>query len=283
MAVTGPPTLRQRRLGAELRRLRERAGLSSTDAAAMIGIQQARMSMVEAGRHGVSVDRVRAMARGYSCDDDDLVEALVSMTGRRERGWWDEYRELLPASVVEVAEFEHHASAMRVAVMASMPGLLQTSEHARAMFRRRVPTLRPHEVEHRATFRMKRQAVLYADPTMPYTAVIHEAALRLQYAGADISRQQLLYLVEMSERPNVSVRVIPFGANDFPAVGQPITYAAGPLPQLSTVALDADHGCEYLYAEAQLDRYRAVLDRMEEAALPQGKSRDFIRRIAKDI
>ncbi|MET9296946.1 helix-turn-helix transcriptional regulator [Streptomyces sp. NPDC003077] len=273
--------MRQRRLGIELRRLRERAGMSSTDAAAMIGIQQARMSMIEAGRHGVSADRVRAMTRGYSCGDDELVEALVSMTGRRERGWWDEYRELLPASVVEVAEFEHHASAIRVAVVASMPGLLQTPEHFRAVLRCRVPVLRPHEVEHRASFRMKRQAVLYSDPPTPYRAVIHEAALRLEYAGADTTRQQLFHLIEMSERPNVTVQVIPFGANDFPAVGQSITYGAGLLPHLSTVALDTDHGCEYLFAEAQLERYRVVLDRTESVALPPGKSRDFIRRIAK--
>jgi transcriptional regulator with XRE-family HTH domain len=112
-----PPTLRQRRLGAELRKLRERAGLKSTAAAAQIGIQQARLSMMEAGRYAVGGDRVRAIAHTYACDDAELVEALAGMTGGRERGWWDEYRELLSATLVEFAEFEHDAVSMRVAVV----------------------------------------------------------------------------------------------------------------------------------------------------------------------
>lgn len=283
MPVTGAPTLRQRRLGAELRKLRERAGLSSTAGAAIIGIQQARMSMIEAGRHGVSVDRVHAMARGYSCDDADLIDALSAMTGRRERNWWNEYRELLPAAAVEFAEFEYAATSMRVAVVTNMPGLLQTPDYARATFKKSSPTLRAHEVEHRVSFRMKRQAVLYRDPPMPYTAIVHEAALRLGYAGSDASREQLHQLIEMSELGNVTVLALPFGQDDFPRAGQPITYAIGPVPQLDTVALDTDHGSEYLFAEAQLDRYRTVLNRLEDCALPPGKTRDFIRRIAKNV
>lgn len=241
------------------------------------------MSMIEAGRHGVSADRVHAMARGYSCADADLIDGLVSMTGRRERGWWDEYHELLPASIVEFAEFEHTATALRVAVVMNVPGLLQTPAHARVAFRESVPTLRAHELEHRASFRLKRQAVLYGDPPMPYRAIVHEAALRLGYAGPDVTREQLHHLIEMGEHDNVTVLVIPFGRADFPAAGQPITYANGPVPQLDTVALDTDHGCDYLYAEAQLARYRSVLDRLEDCALPPGKTRDFIRRIAKNI
>ncbi|MFJ2174821.1 helix-turn-helix domain-containing protein [Streptomyces sp. NPDC101062] len=283
MPVTGAPTLRQRRLGAELRKLRERAGLSSTAGAAIIGIQQARMSMIEAGRHGVSVERVHAMARGYACDDADLIDALAAMTGRRERNWWDEYRELLTAAAVEFAEFEHAAVSMRVAVIVHMPGLLQTPDYARAVFKQSSPTLRAHEVEHRLSFRMKRQGVLFRDPPMPYTAIVHEAALRLGFAGPDASREQLHHLVEMSELDNVTVLAIPFGRDDFPFSGQPVTYAAGPVPQLDTVALDTAHGSEYLYSAAQLDRYRSVLERLEGHALPPGKTRDFVRRIAKNI
>jgi hypothetical protein len=118
---------------------------------------------------------------------------------------------------------------------------------------------------------------------MPYTAIIHEAALRLGFAGPEVTREQLHHLIEMGEHNNVEVLVIPFGNNDFPAAGQPVTYGAGPAPQLDTVALDTDHGCDFLDGEAQLARYRTVLDRMEGSALPPGKSRDFIRRVAKSI
>ncbi|MFC9428443.1 helix-turn-helix domain-containing protein [Streptomyces sp. NPDC056987] len=283
MARDMPPTLRQRRLGAELRKLRERAGLKSTAAAAQIGIQQARLSMMEAGRYAVGADRVRAIAHTYACDDAELVEALAGMTGGRERGWWDEYRELLSASLVECAELENDATSLRVAAVMNVPGLLQTAAHARVSFKQSVPSLRAHELEHRTSFRMKRQAALYGEPAMRYTAIVHEAVLRLGFAGPEVSREQLHHLIEMGEHDNVRVLVIPFGLSDFPAAGQPVTYATGSVPQLDTVVLDTDHGCDFLDGEAQLARYRTVLDRMESCSLPPGKSRDFIRRVAKSL
>lgn len=276
-------TLRQQRLGTELRKLRERAGLTSTAAAALLGGPQARISNIEAGRYAVSAERVRTLARNYSCADEAHVDALAAMTGGRKRGWWEEYRDTLPSGLLDLAELEHHATALRVSVTVHMPGLLQTSEHARATMREAVPPLRLYEVEHRVSYRVKRQAVLFEDTRTPYTAIVHEAALRMGFGGPDIARTQLDHLLEMSEQPTVTVLVIPFGQTGFPASGQPVTVANGPVPQLDTVVLDTDHGCEFLDAEAQLDRYRSVLDRMESRALSEAKSRDLIHRISSDL
>ncbi|MGV9938951.1 helix-turn-helix domain-containing protein [Streptomyces sp. NPDC003401] len=273
-------SLRQQRLGAELRKLRERAGLTSTAAAALLGGPQARISNIEAGRYAVSADRVRTLAHHYSCADEAYVDSLAAMTGGRKRGWWDEYRDTLPSGLLDLAELEHHAVALRVAVTVHMPGLLQTAEHARATMRESVPPLRAYEIEHRVSHRVKRQAVLFEGTPTPYTAIVHEAALRMGFGGPDIARAQLNQLLEMSEQPTITVLVIPFGQTGFPAAGQPITLATGPVPQLDTVVLDTDHGCEFLDAEAQLERYRAVLDRMESRALPEPKSRDLIHHIA---
>ncbi|MFR9797258.1 helix-turn-helix domain-containing protein [Streptomyces sp. MS06] len=276
-------TLRQQRLGAELRKLRERAGLTSTRAAALLGVPQARISNIEAGRYAVSADRVRTLARTYSCPDAAHVDALAGMTGARKRGWWEEYRDDLPSGLLDLAELEHHARAMRVAVTVHMPGLLQTPEHARATMREVVPPLRPYEIEHRVSYRVKRQVVLFEDRPTPYTAVVHEAALRMGFGGTEVARAQLRYLLEMSQEPTITVLVLPFGQTGFPAAGQPITYATGPVAQLDTVVLDTDHGCDFLDAEAQLQRYRSVLDRMESRALPRGQSRDLIHRIVKEL
>ena len=277
------PTLRQRRLGAELRKLRLGAGLSSTEAAARLGVQQARMSMIEAGRYAVSADRVRALARTYSCTDQALVDALAEMTGRRTRGWWEEYRDILPAEALDLAELEHHATSMRVASVIHLPGLLQTVDHARAVISDVVPSFAPHEVEHRVSYRIKRQAVLYGDEPIPLTAVVHEAALRMGFGGTTVARAQLAHLIEMSERENITVVVIPFGAGTFPSSGQPIVYCCGPVPQLDTVQLDTDHGSEFIDAHAQLAMYRTVVDRMEGCALTPAKSRDLMHRVTKEI
>lgn len=276
-------TLRQQRLGAELRKLRERAGLTSTEAAGLLGGPQSRISNIEAGRYAVSAERVRALAHNYACDDEGYVDALAAMTGSRARGWWDEYAELLAPGLLDLAEMEHHATRLRVAVVIHVPGLLQTTAHARAVMAESVPRLRPYEIEHRVSYRIKRQAVLFEGTPTPYTALVHEAALRMGYGGREVAREQLMALLDASDHENVTVLVLPFGEASFPASGQPITYASGPVPQLDTVVLDTDHGCDFLDAEAQLARYRSVLDRMESQALSEEKSRTFIHRIAKEL
>lgn len=283
MATTNNPTLKPRRLGVELRKLRERAGLSSTAAAALIGVPQARVSMIEAGRYAVSGDRVRAMARSYACADDELVDALAGMTGGRTRGWWDEYREYLPASFADMAELEHQARGLRVALVIHIPGLLQTVDHARAVIREAAPPLRAYEVEHRLSHRMKRQAILYGDDPASYTAVIHEAALRMEFGGVSTVRAQLEHLITMGEMDNVTIRVIPFGGGTFPGTGQSFDYVLGAVPQLDTVQLDSAQGTQFMDAEAELAKYRAVLERMEATALTSAESRDFIHDIMRSM
>lgn len=167
--------------------------------------------------------------------------------------------------------------------MIHIPALLQTTDHARALFQAVVPPMRQYEVEHRLTHRIKRQAVLHRDDPPPYTAIIHETALRMGFGGPVVVRDQLKYLIDMSELPHVAIRVIPFGTNHFPTTGQSFDYVDGPVPQLDTVQLDSHHGaCEFLDAEAQLSKYRAVLDRMESCALNTTDSRDFIHRLIKE-
>ncbi|WP_424887544.1 helix-turn-helix domain-containing protein [Streptomyces sp. XH2] len=280
---TPSPTIRRRRLGAELRRLRERADLTATEAGARLGITQSRVSSIEAGRYGVSAERVRTFAINYDCADQALVDALAAMTGERKRGWWEEYRDTLPGGLTDLAELEHHATALRVAQVIHIPGLLQTTDQARTIFREAVPRLLPHEIEYRVSHRIKRQAVLYRDTPPPYTAIIHEAALRMQFGGRVIAKAQLDHLLDMGERADITILVIPFGSVAFPTTGHGADYFHGPVPQLDTLALDIAHGGAMIDAPAQLEKYRQMLDRMETVALDQKASRELIHHIAKAI
>ncbi|MCH0538500.1 helix-turn-helix transcriptional regulator [Streptomyces sp. MUM 203J] len=284
MPPNAPPTARRRRLGTELRRLRERAGMTATNAAALISANQSRISNIEAGRYGVSAERVRALAANYECVDKALVEALAGMTGERgRRGWWEEYRDRLPARMLDLAELEHHGHRLRTAHIANLPGLLQTFEHARAVCRQVVPELSPPEVEHRASFRIKRQTVLFREDPVPYQAVLHEAGLRMQFGGRATARAQLKHLLAMSEREHITLLVIPFAAGAFAGSTQPLYYVHGAVPQLDTVQLDQSHGPVFLDAEAQLDKYRLVLERLTATALDPKKSQDFIHSIVRDL
>ncbi|MEU3350034.1 helix-turn-helix transcriptional regulator [Streptomyces sp. NPDC037389] len=283
MPVRNSPTARQLRIGVELRRLRERAGMTSTEAGRLLGTNQTQISNIEASRIGVSADRLRTLARNYSCSDESLINGLISMIGDRKRGWWEEHRDSLPANLIDLAEIEHYATGVRVSQVINIPGLLQTPEYARAIFREAVPPLLPHEIEYRISHRIKRQAILFRDNPPPYTATIHEAALRMQFGGPAASKAQLDHVISMSERDNVTVLVIPFDGTSFPSAGHGIDYLQGPVPQLDTALIDTAHNGTLIDATAQLERCHLVLDRMEGAALKPDPSRDLIRRIAQGI
>ncbi|GAA0457150.1 helix-turn-helix transcriptional regulator [Streptomyces stramineus] len=246
-----------------------------------LGITQSRISNIEAGRYGVSAERVRALALAYDCSEPALIEALAGMTGERRRGWWEEYREFLPAGLTDLAELEHHATRLRVAQVINVPGLLQTTDQARAIFREAVPPLLAHEIEHRVSHRIKRQAVLYRDDPPHYTAIIHEAVLRMQFGGPATAKAQLNHLIGMSERHNITIRVIPFGGTSFPTTGHGVDYFHGPVPQLDAATLDVAHGGALVDAPAQLEKYRLMLDRMETVASDEAASRDLIHHIAQ--
>ncbi|MEU7148289.1 helix-turn-helix transcriptional regulator [Streptomyces sp. NPDC045456] len=283
MPAREAPTVRQRRLGGELRKLRERAGLSATEAGALTGLGQSRVSNIEVARIGVSAERVRALARAYGCADAALVEALAVMAAGGKRGWWEDYRETLLPGLLDLAEMEQNAAAIRTAQVSHLPGLLQTADYARLTFLQNVPEPSPPHVEHLVSHRIKRQEVLHRDSPVPYTAIIHEAALRMEFGGHSLTRKQLEHIVAMSEREGITVLVIPFSAGIFPGAGQTVTYAEGQVPQLDTVQLDTEHGAVFEYADVQLDRYRTFMRRFEVMALDESASRDVIHTIVNDL
>lgn len=189
----------------------------------------------------------------------------------------------MPQALLDIAETESNAVRMRGANTVHAPGILQTSAQAKAIFRAAVPALPEHEVALRLALRAERQQVITGDRAVPYVAVIHEAALRMQFGGTDVARAQLEYLLEVSEWDNVTVLVLPFTHGAFPGAGRTVVHIEGPVPQLDTVQVDSSHGPTFLHAEGQLVKYRAQLDLLESLALPPEQSRDFIRQIAQQL
>lgn len=283
MTGRAAPTARRIRVASELRRLREQSGLSSTRAAQLLGVGQGQLSNVETARFGVSGIRIRALAAIYSCSDEAFVDALATMAEDRSRGWWEEYRGILPTPLLDLAELEHHGTLLRTAHTAHIPGLLQTPEHAREIYRQAVPELPQPDIAHRISHRMKRQAVLHRAEPMPYEATIHEAALRMQFGGPDVARAQLEHLHTMAGLDHVSIRVIPFEAGSYPGSGQTINYVHGPVPQLDTVQLDQSHGAAFVDGADELAQYRAIFSRLQSLALDREESRKFILKVARGL
>lgn len=283
MSARPPLTARRLRVAVELRKMRERAGITATEAARALGTSQGQLSNVESGRFGVSPERIRALASIYSCPDQAFIEALIELATDRMLGWWEIYRGVLPSGLLDLAELEHHAIAVRTAYTSHMPGLLQTADHAREIFRHVIPAPTPPEVEHRVSHRVKRQGVLYGANPTPYRTTVHEAALHMRVGGRKVARAQLQHLLGMSEEEHITIRVLPFDVGAFPGSGQSINYLYGPVTQLDTAQLDQFHGPVLLDAEALLDKYRNLLDVVEEIALSPAKSRDLIHAIAQNL
>ncbi|WP_274561696.1 helix-turn-helix domain-containing protein [Streptomyces spiramyceticus] len=283
MAARVSPTERQKRLGAEVRKMRTSAGMSAEVAAGLLGVDRSKISNIEQGIRAISEERLRTLACNCDCADEKYIDALVEMTGPQKRGWWERYRGSLPSGLLDIAELEANASRMRSAHSVHIPGILQTSDHALAVFRVVVPPLPEHEVALRLAHRVERQQVLEGNFSPEYVGVIHEAALRMQFGGPVVARAQLEHLLALSEREHISLLVIPFQAGAFPGAGQTVNYAEGPVAQLDTVQIDSAHGPDFLYGEAQLAKYRAHLDWMERIALSPEASRDFIHDIARHI
>ncbi|MEU0218162.1 helix-turn-helix transcriptional regulator [Streptomyces sp. NPDC006265] len=284
MPTRPTPTERQRRLGAELRKMRLAAGKTTEYAAGLLGLDRTKVSNMESGVRAISPERIRILASNYDCPDQAYVEALAAMATSRKRGWWEHYRGSLPQGLLDVAELEWHATRLQTLQTVHIPGLLQLSGYARAIFESALPPLPKSEVELRVAQRVQRQQVLEReDTTVEYVAYVHEWALRMQFGGARTTREQLHHLCGVSERESVDVRVLPVEVGAFPGAGHAVLYASGAVPQLDTVQLDSAHGGEFTHAEAQLSKYRAHLDWWHAKSLDSHASRDFIHAIARQL
>ncbi|MFD4573451.1 helix-turn-helix domain-containing protein [Streptomyces sp. NPDC058417] len=283
MAPRSHPTARQMRLGAELRKLREAAGLKAREVAAFLDSTSTQMSQIEAGIAAVSAERIRRLGTHYGCTDDDLIDALADMAGDRVRGWWDDYRGVLPQVNLDVAEAEHHATFLREISIAYVPGLLQTPDYARAVFRYVRPELPESELTPRVEHRMRRHAIIEADAPTPYETIVHEFALRLRVADRGVSLAQLRQILHRIEEGHAAVRVIPLDQDNFAGADASMVHVGGPVPKLDTVLRDTPSGTAFIDAELQLAHLQRLLHRVRSASLDATASRDFIHRLTKEL
>ncbi|MFE7118384.1 helix-turn-helix domain-containing protein [Streptomyces sp. NPDC057654] len=277
------PTQRQRRLGAEIKKMRTEAGLTAEYVAGLLGIDRGKVSNIESGTRNISPDRLRTLATHCACPDERYLSALIELTEPPQPRWWDEYRGKLSSGLLDIVELEWHSTRIQTMQTVHVPGLLQTEDYARSIFAAVLPALSRLEIELRVAHRMGRQRVLTREQPVGYVGYIHEAALRMLFGGRDATREQLKALIETSERHNVRVRVLPVDRGSFPGAGHALLYAEGPVPQLNTVQLDSAHGPEFMHTDLQLARYRAHLDWMDDACLSPKASRDFIHSIIRSL
>ncbi|MGV9268832.1 helix-turn-helix domain-containing protein [Kitasatospora sp. NPDC003701] len=277
------PSARRQRVGIELRKMRDAAGKTTAEAAAVLGLDRTKITLIEQGLYSVTPERVLTLASEYEEGDSEYVDALAVMAGDRTKGWWEEHRGLVSAGLLDISEVEHYSLGIATYQICHVPGLMQTEDTAREIFREVYPPLRPLNVEARVENRMRRSELLTRSNPIEYEAIVHEAALRMMFGGPAVARSQLKHLLTLSDLPNVTLRVLEFRSGGFKGAGQAVMYARGPVARLDTVQLDSVGLPTFLTETNQLENYRSIIGAMKERALDPAESRDLVSSIMNTL
>ncbi|GAB2851090.1 helix-turn-helix transcriptional regulator [Streptomyces deserti] len=279
------PAVRRRKLGAELRALRTSAGLTSGEAARLVGWHQSKVSRIETGTSGVKPADVRLLLDAYGVVETQLRELLLVLAGSEDPGgrhhWWHAYRGVLPPTYRDFISLESQAGAMRTLETTVVPGLLQTPEYARAVTRAAVEGLSEERLDTLVEVRLARQDVLRADPPLELNAVLDEAVLRREVGGPGVMARQLTRLVEEAQLPHVRLQVLPFAAGAHIGVTGPFVILSFPhTSDLDVVVLDHLTSSLYLERKEDLQAYTEAFNALQIHALSPEESLDFIAGIA---
>ncbi|MFJ6681162.1 helix-turn-helix domain-containing protein [Streptomyces werraensis] len=276
------PTTRRRQLGADLRRLRELAGLTLEEAGALVGISKATLSRYETKEGVVKWPAVDALCREYGATDEERLALVELAKGARIQGWWRSLADPIPESMNlmltledEVVREDHYACMY-------VPGLLQTRAYAEAVHRASEVRCEEREVQHMVDIRMKRQELLERQDPPHLWAVIDEAALRRRVGGREVMREQLEHVLTMAERSRITVQVLPFDRGAHAAAVGSFAVLRGQAPELDVVYVDLLGGGLFMEKPEELERYKLAFEYLSAQALDFESSTDLIDRISKE-
>lgn len=289
MTMETGSTVPRRQVGRLMRQLREQAGISLMAAATELEFSRARMYRVENGEVSLRKHDVIAMCSIYSASQE-ITEVLIGLAREsKAKGWWHAWGDAVPKWFEIYVGLEQAASRLRTFAPGIIPGLLQTREYAQCVHHAWLGD-NTDAVEAAVAVRLERQALLRRRrPKAPaYEVILDEGVLRRPIADTLGMQKQLAHLVNASQRPNISVRVVPFAAGphrassippftvlDFPAVG-----TASPEP--STVYCENLTGALYLDKLSEVETYDALWADLDRVALDRAASDDLIAAIIKE-
>jgi transcriptional regulator with XRE-family HTH domain len=267
VSIDEGPTLRRRRLGAELKRCREKAGLTQENVSRHFEWHAAKVTRIETARVAVTPRDVRDLLLLYRVDDEAYREAMIELARlSRERSWWTDYRDIMrPGNFVGL---EAGAAAMRCWEPILVPGLLQTESYMRALMRSGRSGDPPKDVDRRVSLRMTRQARITGARPLEMTAIIDESVVRRGIGGPTVMNEQRRHLIEMAQSPNVTLQILPFNAGEHTFLGGSAALLEfRESTHLDVVYLEGLAGDFYEEQPSEVARYREEFERLSAMAL----------------
>ncbi|AWZ07910.1 MULTISPECIES: helix-turn-helix transcriptional regulator [unclassified Streptomyces] len=282
MAVNGNPTVRRRRLGAELRRLRLASGLTSTQVAEHLLISQPKISHLENGRRAIKPRDVRDLCALYQVTDPHVVDSLMQMATEADRqGWWVACGEVPYAVYIGL---ESAAASIRSYEPLVIPGLLQTPAYAAAVVAETIPLATPEQIAVRSEVRLRRQSRAHHPArSVRLWAVLDESALRRVVGSPRIMREQLEFLNHIGAQPHITVQVLPHEAGAHPGISGQFSILDFPDAATGTVYLERFTSDLYLEKPSDVRQFSTMYDHLQAQALSPECTRQFIARAAKEL
>jgi transcriptional regulator with XRE-family HTH domain len=278
------PTVRRRRLAAELRGLREAAKLTCEEVAEHLECSASKISRVETGRVSVSPRDVRDMLELYGVDAQQAADLMQLARESRQKGWWHAYSDTVRSSFATYIGFEDAAAEIRAYEVNLIPGLLQTEDYARTVISAGNLTGSQDDVERRVALRMARQPRLITGDPPQFWAVLDEAVLHRTVGGPGLMRLQLDHLLDLAALPNVAVQIIPFVAGAHPGMGKPFYILAFPeRADPDVVYLEDLTSILYIEDVGEIDRYNMLFNHLRATALSFEDSAGLITAMAKNM
>ncbi|MGW6862493.1 Scr1 family TA system antitoxin-like transcriptional regulator [Streptomyces xanthophaeus] len=283
MAVNGNPTVRRRRLGAELRRLRLARGLTSTQVAEHLLISQPKISHLENGRRTIKPRDVRDLCALYGVTDPHAVDSLMRMATDADRqGWWVACGEIPYAVYIGL---ETAAASIRSYEPLVIPGLLQTPAYAAAVITETIPLATAEQIAVRHDVRLRRQfRAHHPARRLRLWVVLDESALRRMVGSPQIMREQLEFLNRLGAQPHITVQVLPHTAGAHAGLSGQFSILDFPdTPGAGTVYLERFSSDLYLEKRSDVRHFSAMFDHLQAQALNPERTRCFITRAAENL
>ncbi|MCO6011375.1 helix-turn-helix domain-containing protein [Actinoallomurus purpureus] len=277
------PTLRLRRLAAEMRRRREEAGLTQDDVFEQTSINPATLYRVENAISRPQVRTLRALLDLYGVNHERTAYLLTLLRESDQRGWLETIGADLPERLTTYVELEDEARTALNYETSFVPGLLQTEDYARAIIRGVLPEATHTEVDSRVEVRIRRQEVLTRPNAVRFWAIVGEGALRHRVGGIDVMRRQMIRLAEAADEPNITLQVLPFEAGAHPGMlgsFHVLRFGQDELPDV--VYIDSMAGDLFLDGSADIERYTVTFEHLRAIALSPEDSVALITKLAED-
>jgi transcriptional regulator with XRE-family HTH domain len=282
--ATGP-TVRRRRLGTELRKLRESCGYKLEEVAAQLGVAPSTLSRIETGKAPTKSAYLNQMLHAYGVADAAQRQVLVDMAREGHRkGWWAAYDDVLPSGFDIYVGLEAETAGIRSYEISVVHGLLQTADYARVILRETFPRHTAEQIDRLVDLRMARQRRFDDDPPLELWAILDEAVIRRTVGGTAVMRRQLAHLLAEADRPGVTLQVLPFDCGAHAAHGGPFSILEFPERSDSEVVyVESVAGIIYLEKDKEVRARSDSFDRLRAAALSPGASTDVISQAARDL